>query len=409
MQEWRKYKLGDLIKINEETVEKNTEWINYIDISSVNAGFFDAPLKIKLSEAPSRAKRLLKDGDTVISSVRPYLKAYFYLKAPNPYTVASTGFAILSPKKIDPRFLYYVTTNDNYIQFLTNNCTGSAYPAFNPEVIEKSTVYIPDSVAAQHGIAEILGALDDKIELNLEINKTLEEMAMAIYKEWFVDFGPFRDGEFVDSELGPIPKGWEVMKIDEAIETLGGGTPKTSVKEYWENGEIIWYSPTDLTKTNSLFSLRSEKKITNLGLQKSSAKLFPPYSLLMTSRATIGAITINRYEACTNQGFITLVPNKQFTVYQLFGWLHQNMDTINNLANGSTFREISKGVFREFKILKAGDIDNYFKISKPIFDQIENNLIENNTLIETRDYLLPKLISGKIRVKAAEEKMKEVS
>ncbi|NQU82054.1 MAG: restriction endonuclease subunit S, partial [Bacteroidetes bacterium] len=302
-------------------------------------------------------------------------------------------------------FLYYILRQK--IKQLKNHSHGSVFNTIIRSTFNEILVDLPP-LLEQHRIAEILGALDDKIELNLEINKTLEEMAMAIYKEWFVDFGPFRDGEFVDSELGPIPKGWEVVKIDEAIDTFGGGTPKTSIKEYWENGEIIWYSPTDLTKTNSLFSLGSEKKITNLGLQKSSAKLFPPYSILMSSRATIGAITINRYEACTNQGFITLVPNKQFTVYQLFGWLHQNMDTIKNLANGSTFREISKGVFREFKILKARDIDNYFKISKPIFDQIENNLIENNTLTETRDYLLPKLISGEVRVKAAEEKMKEV-
>lgn len=224
-------------------------------------------------------------------------------------------------------------------------------------------------------------------------------MAMALYKHWFVDFGPFQDGEFVESELGRIPKGWEVKKIGEVIETLGGGTPSTTTKEYWEDGDILWYSPTDLTRENSLFSFDTAKKITALGLQKSSAKMFPANSLLMSSRATIGLLTINTKEACTNQGFITMLPNDKLSVYQLYFWVKDNMDLIISKANGSTFKEISKSNFRDLEIVVPNSIENYIEQSKDIFEQIKNNTSENQTLIQLRDTLLPKLISGEVRLK----------
>jgi len=196
--------------------------------------------------------------------------------------------------------------------------------------------------------------------------------------------------------------------LGDVVNTLGGGTPKTSVKEYWENGTIIWYSPTDLTKAKSLFSNGSEKKITELGLENSSAKLFPSYSLLMTSRATIGEITINRIEASTNQGFITMIPNDIISIFQLVGWTKQNMNTIKSIADGSTFPEISKGELRDFKIVIGSNLDRYNYVNKSIFNMIENNIAENELLIETRDYLLPKLISGKIRIKEAEKEVEKM-
>ena len=233
-------------------------------------------------------------------------------------------------------------------------------------------------------------------------------MAMALYKHWFVDFGPFQDGEFVDSELGEIPKGWEVKPIGDVIETLGGGTPKTKIQEYWENGNIDWYSPTDLTKANSLFSFGTAKKITKKGLEKSSAKMFPARSLLMSSRATIGAITINRKPACTNQGFITMIPNETLTLFQLHGWTVNNMNLILSKANGSTFKEISKANFRALPILIGSGISEYIKEVENYYAQIESNLLENQTLTQLRDTLLPKLISGEVRVKDAEKTLSEV-
>ena len=145
------------------------------------------------------------------------------------------------------------------------------------------------------------------------------------------------------------------------------------------------------------------KKITELGLQKSSSRLFSKGALLMSSRATIGAITINRKEACTNQGFITMIPNDILSLFQLHGWTIQNMNLIISKANGSTFKEISKANFRSLPIVVGNGIKDYLDSSENIYSQIENNILENQTLTTLRDTLLPKLISGEVRVKDVEQ------
>ena len=207
-------------------------------------------------------------------------------------------------------------------------------------------------------------------------------------------------GEMVASEVGKIPKGRSVSNIGDEVKILGGGTPSTKESSYWESGNIIWYTPSDLTKDINLFSLSSERKITKIGLQNSSANLFPPYSLMMTSRATIGEIAINAEESCTNQGFIVLVPNEQFSIYYLHGWLLTQLKMIKILASGSTFPEISRSVFKKFNILKVpNEINlNFDSLIQPLYRKIEINIREYNNLVSIRDALLPKLMSGQIRV-----------
>ena len=290
---------------------------------------------------------------------------------------------------------------------MNSQLVGAVQQHFNVGSAKEMEIYLP-IIEEQNTIVEVINSIQGKIENNLAMNKTLEDMAMALYKHWFVDFGPFADGEFVDSELGMIPKGWEVKPIGDIIETLGGGTPRTKINEFWENGDIEWYSPTDLTKSNSLYSLGSAKKITQLGLQKSSAKIFPKNSLLMSSRATIGAITINRNKACTNQGFITMVPNPNLSLYQLHGWTVSNMDLIISKSNGSTFKEISKTNFRNLLITVGTDTKLYISNVKPLYEKIENNILENETLTQLRDTLLPKLISGEVRLKEFQETLTNV-
>ena len=249
----------------------------------------------------------------------------------------------------------------------------------------------------------------DWSEVDFSSSEVLEYIAQNLFKHWFVDFEfpnedgkPYKSsgGEMVRSELGEIPKGWNVGKLGDKVETLGGGTPSTTISEYWEKGDIFWYSPTDLTRSKTLFSLGSEKKITKLGLEKSSARLFPKYSLLLTSRATIGEITINTQDACTNQGFITIVPNETFSVYFLYGWLLTQINLIKQLASGSTFPEISKSTFRNFYFLMPDSVPltKYNQVIKPVFQKIENNIRQIQTLTKTRDVLLPRLMSGKLRI-----------
>lgn len=396
------YKLSEVANTNVSSIGKGTSFdeILYLDTGSVTEGRFDIPAKISVSEAPSRAKRIVKHNDLIYSTVRPNQKHYALIKEPEENLIVSTGFCVISPTKVDSDFLYYCLTTEEMTTYIHTIAEGSTttYPSIKPSVLEELELSLPP-LKEQTQIAKILSAIDYKIENNLAINKTLEDMAMALYKHWFVDFGPFQEGEFVDSELGLIPEGWEVRKIGDVIDTIGGGTPKTAETSYWENGDILWYSPTDLTRDNAMFSLDSSKKINELGLSKSSAKLFPPYSLLMSSRATIGALTINTIQASTNQGFITMIPNDKISVYQLYSWTLHNLDLIISKANGSTFKEISKTNFRNLDIAVGENIGLFLKESKDIFDKVENNIKENQSLTKLRDTLLPKLISGEVRLK----------
>ena len=309
---------------------------------------------------------------------------------------------------VDPDFLFYAFLSKEVQHQIKSFGMGSTVEHMRVGDCSEIIIKVP-SLWEQQEIGKTLDILDRKISNLRQQNETLESIAQTLFKHWFVDFDfPNEDGKpykssggaMVRSDLRDIPGGWEVGKLGDEIETLGGGTPSTTVSEYWENGDILWYSPTDLTRSKTLFSLGSEKKITKIGLEKSSAKLFSKYSLLLTSRATIGEVTINTQDACTNQGFITIIPNQVFSIYFLYGWLLTQVNLIKQLASGSTFPEISKSTFRDFPFLKP-DVEiliRYDQTVKPIFQKIETNTKQIQTLTQTRDRLLPKLMSGQLRI-----------
>lgn len=202
-----------------------------------------------------------------------------------------------------------------------------------------------------------------------------------------------------------IPEGWDVKAIGSVVETLGGGTPSTQNNEFWDDGDVLWYSPTDLTTARTIFVTDSAKKITRLGLKSSSARLFPPYSVMMTSRATIGVIAINTLPACTNQGFITCIPNQLLSTYQIYHWLLDNKEKIISLASGATFKEINRTTFRQLPILiPQENIAHRFNTTvAPIYKQVEVLTKSNQNLRRTRDLLLPKLVSGEIDLSSGVE------
>ena len=163
--------------------------------------------------------------------------------------------------------------------------------------------------------------------------------------------------------------------------------------KYWSNGDILWYSPTDITNNNSVFISDSANKITQLGLSKSSAKIFPAYSLMMTSRATVGKLAINTVKAATNQGFIIMIPVEELSVYYLYSWVNTQIEEIINLASGSTFLEISKSDFRNLDIIipEKKINEDFKKVINPIFNLIEIKSKENQKLTELKNLLLSKL------------------
>ena len=239
---------------------------------------------------------------------------------------------------------------------------------------------------------------DDLIENDQRQIKLLEEAAQRLYKEWFVDlhFPGHENTKIVDG----VPEGWRVASIADICDTVGGGTPSTKIQSYYEKGDILWVTPTDITRNFSLALLDTEKKITPEGLKNSSAKMLPAETILMTSRASVGFFGMCKYEVCTNQGFISCIPKREnLQMYLLFN-LKSRVEEIRQKAGGSTYLEISKTVFRELKIILPKDevLAKYQKNVHDIFDEIYCRTEMIKSLVDMRNRLLPKLMSGEVEV-----------
>ena len=269
--------------------------------------------------------------------------------------------------------------------------------SLNDGMISRLKIRYPQNKSIQEKIGSILLSYDNLIENNNKRIRLLEQMAENLYKEWFVRFR-FPGHEKAEFENG-LPKGWIIEKIGNVCETIGGGTPSTEKPEYWD-GEIKWVTPTDVTSKNSLPLLKVEGRITEEGLKKSSAKLLPPYTILMTSRASIGFFGIAPFEVCTNQGFISIIPQRDnLRMYMLY-MLKSRKDEITANANGATFLEISKGRFRKMKMLLPPDsiLESFENKTMKNFNAILKLEKQNDLLSRQRDLLLPRLMSGKLEV-----------
>jgi type I restriction enzyme S subunit len=195
-----------------------------------------------------------------------------------------------------------------------------------------------------------------------------------------------------------------VQPIGDVFEFLGGGTPSKTEPAYWDEGDVEWFTPSDLTGAKRTFMDRSSTRITEEGLRRSSAQLFPPFSVMMTSRATVGVIAINTAPATTNQGFITCLPNERVPLAFLLYWLRQNVPVFIAHATGATFKEITKGVFRRLPMaMPPADLVHRFEaLCRPMLDQVLVHERSQERLAAARDLLLPRLISGELTVADAE-------
>ena len=309
--------------------------------------------------------------------------------------------AILAKAKtnVSCKFMYYILKHTN----LNDMHIGSSQPLLTQGILKGLTTTMP-RFAEQKAIAATLSALDDMIELNNQINKTLEEMAQAIFKSWFVDFEPFKDEEFEESELGLIPKGWRVGKLSDVGEIIGGGTPSKSKPEYYAEIGIPWITPKDLSINKNKYISRGEIDISELGLRESSARLMPKGTVLFSSRAPIGYIAIAKNAVTTNQGFKSVVPFENISSEYIYLLLKNSINEIESRATGSTFKEISGGEMKKVPIiLPPKEIIRKFNEIATTLGKTQASLEdENNILMSIRDTLLPKLMSGEIRVPVEE-------
>ncbi|EJV1364807.1 restriction endonuclease subunit S [Pseudomonas aeruginosa] len=299
---------------------------------------------------------------------------------------------------------------------------GAVFDSLRCRDIPSFEMVIPPRVD-QAEIASLLGALDDRITLLRETNATLEAIAQALFKSWFVDFDPVRakaegrqpegmdattaalfPDSFEESELGLVPKGWSVMPIGEAVECVGGGTPDTKNEAYWQPEEFSWSSPKDLSGLQSPVLLSTERKLSAQGLAKVSSGLLPCGTLLMSSRAPIGYLAIAKTPLAVNQGYIAMLPGGRLPPLYLLFWCREKMEVIKGRANGSTFMEISKKAFRPIPALvpSAAVLEAFADIADPLFERLAKNERQAQTLTQLRDTLLPRLISGQLRLPEAQ-------
>lgn len=317
------------------------------------------------------------------------------------YVISQSQFRFrCKPDLVDVQYLvYYFHTREGQYKILANaSQVGVPALARATSTFRLIDIKLP-SLADQRRIASILSSLDRKIELNNKINADLEEMAQAIFKNWFVDFEPFKDGKFVDSELGMIPEGWKVGRLDEIADVVGGSTPSKAKPEYYTQKGIAWLTPKDLSNHPAVYTSRGEIDITEEGYNSTSTKLMPKGTILFTSRAPIGYISIAQNDICTNQGFKSLVPRKAGTCF-LYCFLKYVTPEIEKKSTGSTFKEASGALMKSLQVIMPEQkvFEEFEEIVSPLFARIESLEKENSRLSTLRDTLLPRLMSGEIEI-----------
>ncbi|MGO2372517.1 MAG: restriction endonuclease subunit S [Pseudoalteromonas prydzensis] len=403
-------------------------------------------------------------------------------------------------KGISKEFVKYILSGYLFQEYIQRCSTGSTIKNVSLKMMRDFAFRIPDTEIEQDKAVELLKLLDHKISLNNQTNQTLESMAQALFKSWFVDFDPVFDNllasvdfnvenletslpdelkqkaqrrlaalnslenaaqckaslsalahelqaqlptkeatqaavqvsekaaetpvkanfnanpdilaqhanthahfpnEFEHNEqLGWIPKGWSATSVEDEFVVKGGSTPSTKNPDFWEGGEIHWTSPKDLSGNTTKIMLDTSRKITSAGLKKITSGLLPIDTVLMSSRAPVGYLALAKVPVAINQGYIAITDAKTLSSEYTIQWLDSVMDEIKGISGGTTFAEISKKTFKSIQLVIPSKkaVEAYTEVTKMYYERITASVQEINTLTETRDYLLPKLISGELQI-----------
>jgi len=358
---------------------------------------------------------------------------------------------LLRPKNsISGGYLYWALQSP-FVQHQISWNEGTGTTVSNVRIPVLESLDIPRQEGRERSIAKILGSLSKKEQVNKEINQTLEQMAQAIFKSWFVDFEPVKAkiaaleaggseedallaamqaisgkpaGELArlqteqpdhytnlrataelfpsamqESELGEIPEGWEVLPLSEMVDLIGGGTPKKSESSFW-NGDICWFSVKDAPSVGNVFVVDTEDKITAEGLNRSSTKLLPVGTTIITARGTVGKLAITGTVTAMNQSCYGAVSSDKTGPYFNYLRLSEAVGTLKRNTHGAVFDTITRSTFET--VLQPRSClalrQRFEEAVIPMFEAIKKNLLENNSLSEARDLLLPKLLSGELVV-----------
>jgi restriction endonuclease S subunit len=332
---------------------------------------------------------------------------------------------VIRPKveKIDPAYLGYVLHSPEFRARIDTFAAGTAIMNLTKDSLLNFPIKLPPK-QVQVQVAQILGSLDDRINLLRETNLTLGAIAQSLFKSWFVDFDPVRakqvgklpegmdtqtatlfPDDFEHSELGEIPKGWNISTFRNTIEIIGGGTPKTSIPEYW-GGDIPWFSVVDAPHISDVFVVDTDKHITEAGLKCSSTKLLAVGTTIISARGTVGRIALTGCPMTMNQSCYGLQGKAGDQFYTFFN-TNRMVDQLKQRAHGSVFDTITQETFSGILVCypTIAVVQCFDKFIEPLMLKIRENLLLSNNLGSLRDTLIPRLISGQIRLPDAEEQI----
>lgn len=376
----KRYRLKDVAEIysgatpltkNKAFYENGTiSWITPKDLSDYNHKYiYTGQRNITEEGYRSCATSLLPEGTVLFSSRAPI----GYVAIAGKELCTNQGFKsfICNDEILFNHYLYYyLIKNRDKLEALGN---GSTFREISRKTLLDYQIDLP-SIEEQKTIVKDLVDLDNRYEKNCSIITSIDELMGCLYCKYFEDDYTTYD----DIDLGSV------------VEIVTGGTPSTNNENYWNNGIYYWYTPSDVTASNSIISYESKSKISVSGLANSSAKLIPPMSILMTSRATIGEATINKYESSTNQGMLALIPkDERLSVLQLYYWIKCNKKKIASIANGSTFKEVYKKDMLKLQIgISEKASIEFMKKTKRLFELYESLISENKLIGELKKCIL---------------------
>ncbi len=441
--EWKKVQLRDIVTLLGDGLHGTPKYDNkgqyyFINGNNLENGkivFRDTTKKVNHSEFLKYKKDL--GNKTLLVSINGTIGNVAYYNGENVILGKSACYFNIIDN-IEKRYIRYVLSGHPFLSYLEAFATGTTIKNISLKSMREFPFLLPP-LPEQKAIAHILGTLDDKIELNRQTNQTLEAMAQALFQSWFVDFDPvidkalaagneipeafqakaaarqalgdqrqalpeevtalFPDAFVFTEEMGWVPEGWEVNPLAEIIEIIGGGTPKTSIKEYWD-GDIPWFSVVDAPNSSDIFVIDTEKHITATGLENSSTRLLNKGTTIISARGTVGKCAMVGKPMAMNQSCYGIHGKKDISNTYIYYSVLLSVSDLQRKSHGSVFGTITRDTFKLIQIPFCGEaltqlFDHYIE---PSFEKVLSNCNKNISLTTLRDTLLPKLISGELRV-----------
>ena len=402
----------------EDYVQKGTPIITVEHLGENRIAHSNLP-QVSDDDKARLSKYVLRTGDIVFSRVGSVDRRALVQPTEDGWLFSGRCLRVRPDARLlDAQWLSYFFGLPAFKDYIRGIAVGATMPSINTKILSDIPIYFPDLVT-QREAALTLAQLDDRITLLRETNATLEAIAQALFKSWFVDFDPVRakvegrapegmdeataalfPDSFEETELGAVPRGWRVSPIGDLVDTAGGATPDTKNEAFWAPATHHWTSPKDLSGVATPVLLDTERRVSSVGLAKISSGLLPIGTLLMSSRAPIGYLAITQVPVAINQGYIAMPPGGLLPPLFMLFWCKHNIDTIKGRANGSTFMEISKKAFRPIQAIVPTQsvVQAFVDVANALFLRLVENEKQAQTLATIRDTLLPRLINGNVNI-----------